>query len=70
MTDQEFDQIYEESRCNGSRDAIIAYLFDDRKRLIAEVARLTKQLEHEHNWDVRPHALASAFHFSNPCCKA
>jgi hypothetical protein len=36
MTHEEFDEIYEESKCNGSRDAIIAYLFDQRKTLRAE----------------------------------
>jgi len=33
MTHEEFDQIYDESGCNGDRDKIIAYLYDQRKRL-------------------------------------
>lgn len=35
MTHEEFDQIYDESGCDGNRDKLIAYLFDQRKQLQA-----------------------------------
>lgn len=38
MTHDEFDQVYKESKCNGDRDKIIAFLFDQRKELRAQLA--------------------------------
>jgi hypothetical protein len=44
MTDAEFDAVYEESECDGSRDKIIAFLIQKRKELTAENARLNNRI--------------------------
>jgi hypothetical protein len=39
MTHEEFDQIYDETGCDGDRDKMIEYLFEQRKRLIAALKK-------------------------------